>query len=63
MSTPAVVCGYYEKPLTLWAQEVPLLMVLRKREKGKGILWSHVCGVGAKEDELHRKRAHVSWTC
>lgn len=28
MSTPAVVCGYYEKPLTLRAQEVPLLMVL-----------------------------------
>lgn len=34
-----------------------------KKEKGKGILWSHVCGVGAKEDELHRKSAHVSWTC
>lgn len=27
------------------------------------MLWSHVCGVHAKEDELHRKRAHVSWTC
>lgn len=61
MSTPVAASGCHEKPLTTLTTLLGCASTAGTRgvyfngSMKKGILWSHVCGVSAKEDELHRK--------